>query len=61
MGGEGEYDGRPIHEVMVPDFRIAKYPVTNGQYARFVEAQDTKRGATGHGEAAQESGSTIRW
>jgi iron(II)-dependent oxidoreductase len=32
------YDNeRPAHEVTVPAFRIARAPVTNGEYARFVE------------------------
>ena len=32
------YDNeRPAHEVTVPAFRIARTPVTNGEYARFVE------------------------
>ena len=38
MGGDGKYDGKPIHRVNVPDFRIATYPVTNEQYAAFVAA-----------------------
>ncbi|MDT7807725.1 MAG: gamma-glutamyl hercynylcysteine S-oxide synthase [Acidobacteriota bacterium] len=32
------YDNeRPAREVFVPDFRIARAPVTNGEYARFIE------------------------
>jgi iron(II)-dependent oxidoreductase len=32
------YDNeRPAHEVTLPAFRIARAPVTNGEYARFVE------------------------
>lgn len=31
---------RPRHEVILPAFKIDKYPVTNIQYARFVAAQD---------------------
>lgn len=38
MGGDGKYDGKPIHQVSLPAFRIGKYPVTNGQYAAFVTA-----------------------
>ena len=33
---------RPIHEVTLPDFRIAKYPVTNAQYARFRGGEETE-------------------
>ncbi|HET91868.1 MAG TPA: NACHT domain-containing protein [Chloroflexi bacterium] len=38
-GDEGADDDEyPQHTVEVADFWIGKYPVTNGQYARFVEA-----------------------
>jgi formylglycine-generating enzyme required for sulfatase activity len=37
-GEEGAWgDERPQHTVEVADFCISRYPVTNGQYARFVE------------------------
>jgi formylglycine-generating enzyme required for sulfatase activity len=35
---DADDDERPQHPVEVADFCIGKYPVTNGQYARFVEA-----------------------
>ena len=38
MGGDRYNDEKPRHKVIVADFRISKYPVTNGQYARFVAA-----------------------
>ncbi len=38
MGGERYSDEKPRHKVTVGDFRMSKYPVTNGQYARFVAA-----------------------
>ena len=38
MGGKGEYDGKPLHQVMVAEFQIARVPVTNAQYALFVKA-----------------------
>jgi formylglycine-generating enzyme required for sulfatase activity len=31
-------DEKPQHELTLPAFKIAKYPVTNAQYLRFVEA-----------------------
>jgi iron(II)-dependent oxidoreductase len=38
------YDNeRPAHEVTVPAFRIARAPVTNGEYARFVAERGYER------------------
>ena len=38
------YDNeRPAHEVEVPAFRIARTPVTSGEYARFVEEDGYRR------------------
>lgn len=37
MGGDGPYDGKPIHYVTLSDFRIGKYPVTNAQFRLFVQ------------------------
>ncbi len=34
----GERDERPAHEVHLPTFRLARYPVTNVQYAAFARA-----------------------
>ncbi|MCB1057612.1 MAG: SUMF1/EgtB/PvdO family nonheme iron enzyme [Acidobacteria bacterium] len=36
MGGDGKYDGKPVHEEHVEAFRISRYPVTNAQYESFV-------------------------
>ena len=38
MGSNRYDDEKPQHKVNVAAFRIAKYPVTNQQYARFVAA-----------------------
>lgn len=38
MGGEGEYDGKPVHRVHLERFQIARVPITNIQYQFFVEA-----------------------
>lgn len=35
-------DEKPLHEITLPAFRIGKYPVTNRQYLRFVEATGQK-------------------
>ncbi len=40
MGGEGQYDGKPVHKVFLPEYQIARVPVTNAQYAIYV--QDAK-------------------
>jgi hypothetical protein len=37
MGSDKSDDERPPHTVQLGDFWIGKYPVTNAQYARFVE------------------------
>ena len=38
MGGDSQYDGKPVHCVNLPAFKIAKVPITNTQYRFFVEA-----------------------
>ncbi len=38
MGGEGKYDGKPVHRVHLERFQIARVPITNIQYLFFVEA-----------------------
>jgi serine/threonine protein kinase len=34
---KGDSDEKPIHEVMVDDFWLSRYPVTNAQYRLFIE------------------------
>ncbi len=38
MGSFELDDEKPVHEVTVPDFYMGRYPVTNGEYGRFIEA-----------------------
>jgi len=38
MGDDDDTDASPQHEVVLPEFKIGRYPVTNSQYRRFVEA-----------------------
>jgi formylglycine-generating enzyme required for sulfatase activity len=38
MGSNELDDEKPVHEVTVPDFYIGRYPVTNEEYGRFIEA-----------------------
>ncbi|MEZ4864590.1 MAG: SUMF1/EgtB/PvdO family nonheme iron enzyme [Caldilineaceae bacterium] len=38
MGSEKYDDEKPIHRVALDQYAISKYPVTNAQYQRFVEA-----------------------
>jgi formylglycine-generating enzyme required for sulfatase activity len=40
MGGEGKYDGKPVHRVHLERFQIARVSVTNAQYRLFVEAAE---------------------
>ncbi len=37
MGSEERKQEQPIHEVQVADFKLAQYPVTNAQFASFLE------------------------
>ena len=43
MGGNGEYDGRPIHEVTVPPFEISRTEVTMAQYRVCLDAEVCSR------------------
>jgi formylglycine-generating enzyme required for sulfatase activity len=38
LGGEGEYDGKPMQRLYLSEYRIARTPITNAQYQLFVEA-----------------------
>lgn len=41
--GEGDRDERPGQPLTVSEFYLARYPVTNGQYARFLAANPNSR------------------
>lgn len=40
MGGTGSYDGHPRHWVIVNDFYIAKYPITQGQWKALMNGKN---------------------
>jgi formylglycine-generating enzyme required for sulfatase activity/energy-coupling factor transporter ATP-binding protein EcfA2 len=40
MGGNSKYDGKPMHEVELPEYKISRVPVTNYQYGLFVKATE---------------------
>jgi len=42
MGDDGDDDAKPRYEVALPPYKIGKYPVTVGQFRRFVEASGYK-------------------
>ena len=42
MEGEGEYDGKLLHKVYLPEYQIARVPVTNAQYALFMKGANYK-------------------
>jgi formylglycine-generating enzyme required for sulfatase activity len=39
MGDDGDPNASPGHEFYLPAFKIGRFPVTNAQYRRFVQAQ----------------------
>ncbi len=38
MGSNESDDEKPVHEVTVPDFYMGRYPVTNEEFGRFIQA-----------------------
>ncbi|MDX9993271.1 MAG: SUMF1/EgtB/PvdO family nonheme iron enzyme [Anaerolineales bacterium] len=42
MGGDGKYDGKPLHKLHLPEYQIARVPVTNAQYAIYVNDSGAK-------------------
>ena len=48
MGSEeGDANERPVHEVRIKDFKLGKYPVTNAQFASFLNAYGSDRVKSG--------------
>jgi len=46
MGSDdGPPDERPAHRIVLPAFAIDRYPVTNAQFAAFLDAADTRNSA----------------
>ena len=43
--GDGEANEKPVHDVCVSDFAMAKYEVTVGQFRRFINASGYKTDA----------------
>jgi formylglycine-generating enzyme required for sulfatase activity len=54
MGSNDRDDEKPVHRVWLPEYRIGKYPVTNIEFARFVEA-------TGYLTDAEQRGAEYTW
>lgn len=55
MIGDDRYDDEePIHMITLPEYWIGKYPVTNAQFAAFVQS-------TKHKTAAEKKGSSDVW
>jgi formylglycine-generating enzyme required for sulfatase activity len=48
MGGDGEYEGKLVHTIALPEFQIARVPITNAQYLIFVN--DTQQKPPRHWE-----------
>ncbi|MDW7679694.1 MAG: SUMF1/EgtB/PvdO family nonheme iron enzyme, partial [bacterium] len=61
MGGEGKYDGKPIHKVKLSPFRLGCYPVTVGQYHRFDPAHRKKELIDEFGKLENQPVVQISW
>jgi formylglycine-generating enzyme required for sulfatase activity len=59
LGDDGDEWARPQHQVALPEYKIGKYPVTNAQYRRFVEA--TGRGWYGQDFAPEQANHPAAW
>lgn len=42
MGGDGKYDGKPLHKLHLPEYQIARVPITNAQYAIYIRDSGAK-------------------
>lgn len=54
MGSNDREDEKPVHRVSLPEYRISKYPVTNMEFALFVDA-------TGYQTEAEQRGAEYSW
>ena len=65
MGGRGDDDEKPVHDVTVSAFRLGKYEVTVGQFRGFIEATeyitDAERNADGNAGCRTYSGDSWSW
>ncbi len=57
--GKGHSDEKPVHEVTLDAFAIGRYPVTVGEFRRFVEAKSYRTEAEREGRAYVWDG--LRW
>ena len=65
MGGKGDDDEKPVHDVTVPAFKLGKYEVTVGQFQAFVEVTgyitDAERNADSNAGCRTYSGDNWSW
>ena len=60
MGDDQNDDAKPRHRVRLPGFKIGKYPVTNEQYLRFIQAARREWDSTAANKAEKRNQSGAR-